>query len=1697
MPAQRAACNRVIFERVGIVKAKMVIRLLLLATLMLTFVPITALADTGYSYIDENGNPKTTGELNVTPITEETATLTTGWYVVNNDVTRTGTITVSGSVNLILMDGYTLSVTGDSRNAGISVLVGNSLTIYGQEAGTGTLIAQGGQHGAGIGGGEHKNAGTTKISGGTVMAIGGQDSAGIGGGYSNGYGAEFGMGGTIVITGGNITANGNGYGAGIGGGSSGQSGNISISGGVVNATSGDVTVASGAAGIGGGAGKGANKITISGGTVVAKALDYGAGIGGGRGGVGGIIEISGGHVTATSRERGAGIGGGCMASGGTTTISGGTVIATSEYGGAGIGGGSLAAGGTVNIQGGDITAKGGSWGAGIGSAGNYNAGNITITGGVVKAFGGDYNTGIYSGSAGIGAGGNLEMSGPSTHNGGTIKILGGNVTAGGAYNSLDIGRGRNGVNGTLLIGDAAIVTLAANGIDASATTFGTCVIKGKAAGAQMGYYEDGTRLVETVIDLEAAALSDGAGYTVSGDTVTLSGSGNSYVLMGITTSRNVTVASGSSANVILYEADIAPASGCAFNMTGATVNMRLISDNALSSGPNLAGIQAPAGSSLTISGSGSLTATGGNNGAGIGGGTGMAGGSISITGGTVEAVGKGGGAGVGGGNGSDGGDVLVDGEDTALTATGGANGFDIGSGNSQILGGSLTIQNHAAVLMTRNGTNALRDYITGTVGGAGSQLDAGEYLNSHKLLTCTGITATPSSGAKAYDLIQLTVNVTGLSDTKAQGEIVFYNNGSEMGRASLNRVADGSADAMAVYRNWTAWGGTHSLTAKYIQNPGWDSYYMPESGSLSYEVARIEQAALSIAVPDTVTYGDAPFSLVTSGGSGAGSLSYAVTEGDAVSVNASTGVVTVLKAGSATVTVTKAEDIHYNAKSASIHITVNKAAPPTANYPSASALTYGQPLSESALTGGAGDGTFAWESPGTIPTVQNTGYTVIFTPRDAANYDYSGVALSQTVNITVHKATPDITFPTAGELTYGQPLSDSELSGGSGDGSFAWESPATIPAVVNSGYIVVFTPNDTDNYNTVTQVVAITVLKAEQAPLAIAEPSVTYGDAPFGLSVSGGSGTGSLRYAVTAGDAVAIDDSTGLVTVLKAGLATVTVTKAADSNYNQTSASVAITVVKALPPAVFPVAAPITYGQPLSASVLSGGTGDGAFAWKSPDAIPTVINSGFSVVFTPSDTDNYVAIEQTMELIVNKAAQTPLTVSGIPENLTFGDKPFRLTVNGGSGTGALSYAVVSGQAAAVDAAGKVKIEHAGTSAIKVTNSGDDNYLPVSQTVMITIKKAAQSAALMFELPKSITYGDEPFQIFGSGGSGNGSFSYSVASGDAVKVSETGMVTVLRPGIATIAATKAGDIDYISQTAQLRLSVKKGVQNKLTISGIPDRVDTSHAPFQLIVTGGSGTGALSYKVVSGNAIQVDAHGEVTILKKGTALLSVTKAEDDYYLAATATARIDVKKAEPSPTATATPRPTATVAPSSTAAPTPTATAAPSSTATAAPTPTATAAPSPTVTATTRPSATYATSSPTDSPASVMLNPLSIQEDVKAGKIVVIILTDDLPEGATAINLPSGEVIPIDTTQNSLELPISPRDINEAGDLVIIALNKEHASTGRYLIDLSDDAWQNGASNGKAGFGSMLWGIAAGVFVIAGAMAALLILSGKKK
>ena len=187
-----------------------------------------------------------------------------------------------GNATIILADGTTNSVTNFQRYYPcIHVPEGYTLTIRGGSAGTGKLIANAHNLGAGIGGGNEISCGNIEIEGGDITATGYFDAAGIGCGDGASCGA-------IKISGGTVNATGGGFGAGIGCGEGASCGTITITGGTVNATGGEY-----GAGIGSGYyNASCDDITISGGTVRAQGGDNAAGIGCGNNASCGNISIS-------------------------------------------------------------------------------------------------------------------------------------------------------------------------------------------------------------------------------------------------------------------------------------------------------------------------------------------------------------------------------------------------------------------------------------------------------------------------------------------------------------------------------------------------------------------------------------------------------------------------------------------------------------------------------------------------------------------------------------------------------------------------------------------------------------------------------------------------------------------------------------------------------------------------------------------------------------------------------------------------------------------------------------------------------------------------------------------------------------------------------------------------------------------------------------------------------------------------------------------------------------------------------------------------------------------------------------------------------------------------------------------------------------------------------------------------------------
>ena len=154
-----------------------------------------------------------------------------------------------------------------------------------------------------------------------------------------------------------------------------------------------------------------------------------------------------------------------------------------------------------------------------------------------------------------------------------------------------------------------------------------------------------------------------------------------------------------------------------------------------------------------------------------------------------------------------------------------------------------------------------------------------------------------------------------------------------------------------------------------------------------------------------------------------------------------------------------------------------------------SKLTLGNTVFVEAGTDNVIEGILSWSNPDAIPAAGTTQAGWVFKPADSTHY----AELTGTAAITVAKATPIVvTVPTVAERGYNPDaaLTGSDITGGSVTGADGnslagtWSFTGTniIPTVNNKGYQAVFTPDDTNNYNTVTRTITVTVNKAAKAP---------------------------------------------------------------------------------------------------------------------------------------------------------------------------------------------------------------------------------------------------------------------------------------------------------------------------------------------------------------------------------------------------------------------------------------------------------------------------------------------------------------------------------------------------------------------------------------------------------------------------------------
>jgi len=712
-----------------------------------------------------------------------------------------------------------------------------------------------------------------------------------------------------------------------------------------------------------------------------------------------------------------------------------------------------------------------------------------------------------------------------------------------------------------------------------------------------------------------------------------------------------------------------------------------------------------------------------------------------------------------------------------------------------------------------------------------------------------------------------TYGQTGLSATASGGSgtgAYSYSAGS-----STACTVNPSTGALTI----TSGTGTCSITATRAT----DSNYNVSAASApaTVTISKATQATVTVSAPASAYYGQTGLSATAGGGSGTGAYSYDAGSSTACSVNPSSGALTITSGtGTCSITATRAADTNYDisAASAPATVTITKADPTVTAWPTATAITYGQTLASSTLSGGTStpSGTFAFTTPATAPNAGTAAQGVTFTPTDAANYNTA----AGTTSVTVNKADPTVTaWPTATAITYGQTLASSTLSGGTSTpaGTFAFTTPSTAPNAGTAPQGLTFTPTDTANYNTAAGTASVTVNKAD--PTVTAWPTataITYGQTLASSTLSGGTSTPAGSFAFTTPS-----------TAPNAGTAAqgVTFTPTDTANYNTADGTASVTVNKADPTVTaWPTATAITYGQTLASSTLSGGTSTpaGSFAFTTPSTAPNAGTAPQGVTFTPTDTANYNTAAGTTSVTVNKADPT-VTAWPIATAITYGQTLASSTLSGGTSTPAGTFAFTTPSTA----------PNAGTAAQGVTFTPTDtaNYNTADGTASVTVNKADPTVTA-WPTATAITYGQTLASSTLSGGTSTpaGTFAFTTPS------------TAPNAGTAPqgVTFTPTDTTNYNTATGTTSVTVNKADP---TVTAWPTATAITYGQTlaSSTLSGGTATPAGTFAFTT----------PATAPNAGTAAQGVTFTPTDTTNYNTATGTADVTVAQATPTVSAWP------------------------------------------------------------------------------------------------------------------------------------------------------------------------------------------------
>lgn len=314
---------------------------------------------------------------------------------------------------------------------------------------------------------------------------------------------------------------------------------------------------------------------------------------------------------------------------------------------------------------------------------------------------------------------------------------------------------------------------------------------------------------------------------------------------------------------------------------------------------------------------------------------------------------------------------------------------------------------------------------------------------------------------------------------------------------------------------------------------------------------------------------------------------------------------------------------------------------------------------------------------------------------------------------------------------------------------------------------------------------------------------------------------------------------------------------------------------------------------PLSASASSGlavsfAVGSGPVSIAGGTNLSFTGTGTVSVVASQAGNANWnAALPKTNSFHVTKATQSTLVFTpGTPQ--TFGTTN-TLSTTGGSGTGVVSYAVLSGAGQIVGSNRLEMLAGTGSVTVVATKAADDLYVVRSATGVVVAAKAAQTITFPGIPGQLVT---NFYRLSATASSALG-VSFVVGSGPGALSGGTNL-SFTGAGTVSVVASQAGNANWAAAAPVTNtVAVSRISQSGLVFAPTsPQAYGTTNL---LSTTGGSGTGAVSYAVLSGPGQVVDTCWLAVSSGTGSVSVVATKAADVIYNARSVTGTVAAAKA----------------------------------------------------------------------------------------------------------------------------------------------------------------------------------------------------------